>query len=84
MSSITQNSNGNSEVAEVTQKGNDNEPYLHTNGHTDSYQDEDVFHHLPKPQQDVLLLHGPRQKYELEKNGHIPELRSEREILVQV
>ena len=54
------------------------------NGHSDAYDDEDAFQHLPKPQQDVLLLHGPRQKYALQKNGCIPELRSEREILVQV
>ena len=84
MPSISQHSNGDSEVAGYSKKGDDNSPYLHTNGHTDAYQDEDVFQHLPKPQQDVLLLHGPRQKYALEKNGHIPELRSEREILVQV
>ena len=45
---------------------------------------EDNFQHLPSPQQDVLLLHGPRQRYSLDTNGHIPELRSEREILVQV
>ena len=53
------------------------------NGHEASHH-EDNFQHLPKPQQDVLLLHGPRQKYSLDTNGQIPELRSEREILVQV
>ena len=53
-----------------------------TNGHV--AKDEDVFQHLPKPQQEVLLLHGPRQKYTLETNGEIPELRQEREILIQV
>lgn len=51
---------------------------------TEKYDDEDVFQHLAKPQQDVLLLHGPRQKYALEKNAQVPELRSDREILIQV
>ncbi len=45
---------------------------------------DDAFQHLPKPQQDILQLHGPRQKYCLDKAGEIPELRSDREILVQV
>lgn len=54
-----------------------------TNGHLDG-DDENTFQHLPKPQQEILQLHGPRQKYRLEKAGDIPELRSEREILVQV
>ena len=84
MPSIAQQSNGDSEGAEYSKKRDDNSPYLHTDGHTDAYQEEDVFQHLLKPQQDVLLLHDPRQKYALEKNGHIPELRSEREILIQV
>lgn len=54
-----------------------------TNGHLNEDLD-DAFQHLPKPQQDILQLHGPRQKYCLDKAGEIPELRSEREILVQV
>ena len=54
-----------------------------TNGHLDG-DDEYTFQHLPKPQQEILQLHGPRQRYRLEKAGDIPELRSEREILVQV
>ena len=54
-----------------------------TNGHLDG-DDENAFQHLPKPQQEILQLHGPRQKYRLDKAGDIPELRSEREILVQV
>ena len=54
-----------------------------TNGHLNSNLD-DAFQHLPKPQQAVLQLHGPRQKYSLEKAGEIPELRSDREILIQV
>lgn len=55
-----------------------------TIGHTDEYPDDDAFQHLPKPQQDVLLLHGPRQKYSLQTTGQIPGLRSAREVLVQV
>ena len=66
-------------------KGNGNGIVTTTNGPSDVYHDEDdAFQHLPKPQQDVLLLHGPRQKYSLETNGQIPELRSEREVLIQV
>lgn len=44
---------------------------------------EDEFLRLEKPQQDVLLVHGPRKRYSLEE-GDIPELRSEREVLIQV
>ena len=59
----------------------------YTNGNgikspTDSSSDE--FLRLDAPQQDLLLLHGPRQKYKLEKSSSIPELQGEREILVQV
>ncbi|KAL9581517.1 MAG: hypothetical protein Q9203_005860 [Teloschistes exilis] len=37
-----------------------------TNADTrDTFHDDDAFHHLPKPQQNILLLHGPRQKYSL-------------------
>lgn len=54
-----------------------------TNGDLNGNHD-DAFQHLPKPQQDMLLLHGPRQKYRLEKAGEIPEIQSDREILVQV
>ena len=84
MPSILHTGDGNSEVVEQPKEGERNGLYIQTNGHTDAYRDEDVFQHLPKLQQDVLLLHGPRQKYALQKNGQIPELRSEREILVQV
>lgn len=52
------------------------------NGHNGSTADE--FLKLSKPQQDVLLLHGPRQKYTLEPATDIPELHDERELLVQV
>ncbi|TKA58755.1 hypothetical protein B0A55_12635 [Friedmanniomyces simplex] len=44
----------------------------------------DEFLRLASPQQDMLLLHGPRQKYSLEQAKDIPELRGEHEILVQV
>ena len=63
------------------QNGNGN--VIKTNGYLNESH-EDVFQHLPKPQQEILRLHGPRQKYCLDKKGEIPELRSEREILVQV
>lgn len=44
----------------------------------------DEFLRLASPQQDILLLHGPRQKYSLERSRDIPELRGDSEILVQV
>lgn len=60
----------------------------HTNGHlnglTNGHSTEDEFLKLDKPQQDLLLLHGPRQKYSLEKSKDIPALEGEREILIQV
>ena len=49
-----------------------------------SSDNEDEFLRLSSPQQDVLLLHGPRQKYSLEKAKDIPELRGDDEVLVQV
>lgn len=42
------------------------------------------FQRLPKPQQDILLIHGPGQRYRLDNAGDIPDLKSDREILVQV
>lgn len=78
MPSILREDNGN---AKPQTEGDCNA--LNTNDHLNgSYDDE--FQHLPKPQQDILQLHGPRQKYSLEKAGEIPELRSDREILIQV
>jgi NADPH:quinone reductase-like Zn-dependent oxidoreductase len=63
----------------------------HTNGHTNGYTSgsrtprvKDEFLRLDDPQQDLLLLHGPRQKYKLEKSSTIPQLQGEREILIQV
>jgi len=58
-----------------------------TNGATNGVShrsSDDEFLRLSSPQQDVLLLHGPRQKYSLEKAKDIPELRGDDEILVQV
>ena len=78
MPSILREENGNTELQT---NGDGNAPK--TNGHL-AGNHEDAFRHLPKPQQDILQLHGPRQKYCLEKAGEIPELRSDREILVQV
>ncbi|KAK5110651.1 hypothetical protein LTR62_005691 [Meristemomyces frigidus] len=53
----------------------------HTNG---TPAKEDEFLKLSSPQQDILMLHGPRQKYSLEQFAEIPELRDDDEILVQV
>ena len=55
-----------------------------TNGLLNGDDADDAFHHVSQPQQDILQLHGPRQKYRLEKAGEIPEIQSDREILVQV
>lgn len=78
MPSILREENGN---AKSQTNGDGNPPK--TNGHLNGDYD-DAFQHLPKPQQDILQLYGPRQKYSLEKAGEIPELRSDREILIQV
>lgn len=82
----------NVDVSPISQQSNEQvKPYTNGNGvignvndYSNAYKDDDVFQHLQKPQQDVLLLHGPRQKYCLQTTGQIPELRSEREILIQV
>lgn len=59
-----------------------------TNGHTIPIKQEktheDDFLRLGAPQQDLLLLHGPRQKYTLAKAQDIPTLQDDREILIQV
>ena len=36
------------------------------------------------PGQDVLLIHGPGQEYQLTQQQEIPSLNSEREILIKV
>lgn len=71
------------EYASANAQTNEDVNALKINGELNGNHD-DTFQHLPKPQQDILQLHGPRQKYCLEKAGEIPELRSDREILVQV
>lgn len=56
-----------------------------SNGGTSKHRtSDDEFLRLSSPQQDVLLLHGPRQKYSLEKAKNIPELHRDDEILIQV
>ncbi|GAB7350182.1 hypothetical protein MBLNU459_g0845t1 [Dothideomycetes sp. NU459] len=59
-----------------------------TNGHSSSGDHDnshpDDFLRLGAPQQDLLLLHGPRQKYTLAKAQDIPTLRDDHEILIQV
>lgn len=56
----------------------------HANGYGKADSHDDQFLRLDEPQQDILLLHGPRQKYSLAKAQDIPTLRDDREILVQV
>lgn len=46
--------------------------------------DREEISRLPIAKQQVLLLHGPRQKYRLEPTHGIPALRSEDEVLVKV
>lgn len=53
-----------------------------TNG--SNLKEDDFFLKLSKPQQDVLLLHGPGKRYSLETAQEVPELKHDREILVQV
>ena len=84
MPSITQQINGYNQLDTLIKNNGQDSDGNTVDGPSETFDDEDVFQHLPKPQQDVLLLHGPRQKYALEKNAQIPELRSDREILIQV
>ena len=49
-----------------------------------SLESNDEFLRLSKPQQDVLLLRGPAQRYSLEQAQDVPDLKDDREILVQV
>ncbi|QIW99598.1 hypothetical protein AMS68_005116 [Peltaster fructicola] len=60
--------------------------YAATNGTVNgtSHSSHDDFLRLESPQQDLLLLHGPRRKYSLEKGKDIPELQRDDEILIQV
>lgn len=50
-----------------------------SNGHV-----HDEFLRLEGPQQDILLLHGPRKKYSLERGQDIPDLQRDDEVLIQV
>lgn len=51
---------------------------------------EKIINGVPTPEtsendkQEMLLLDGPGQRYRLEKEGSIPELKTDREILIQV
>lgn len=45
---------------------------------------DESFQILPKPQQNILLLHGPRQRYSIDKARDLPELKSDQEVLIQV
>lgn len=78
-------------MSPISTQGNQVEkPYINGyesnqhSAHAEANLSDELFQHLPKLQQEILLLHGPRQKYSLETDGHIPDVRSEREILVQV
>lgn len=44
----------------------------------------DTVQRVPGPQQEVLLLHGPGQRYRLERSQDIPVLKSDQEILIKV
>lgn len=46
--------------------------------------EDDSVQRVPRPQQEALLLHGPGQRYRLERSQDIPELKSDQEILVRV
>jgi hypothetical protein len=46
--------------------------------------DPEEMSRLPIEKQQALLLHGPRQKYQLERTHGIPTLRSQDEVLVKV
>lgn len=46
--------------------------------------DREEISSLPVAKQHALLLHGPRQKYALERTYGIPSLKSEDEVLVKV
>lgn len=65
--------------------GNSNGHANHNdNTNAPSHTHNDEFLKLDTPQQDVLMLHGPRQRYSLEKAQKIPELKNDREMLIQV
>lgn len=85
-------SNGQSSHSDANGHSSHNRATAKTNGHSDhhaatngnSHGHNDEFLKLSTPQQDVLMLHGPRQRYSLEKAQEIPELKHDREMLIQV
>lgn len=46
--------------------------------------EDDTVQRVPRPQQEALLLHGPGQRYRLERSQDIPALKSDQEILIKV
>lgn len=77
------NTNGHSSHNHTNAKSNGHsDSHAETNGNSHAHNDE--FLKLSTPQQDVLMLHGPRQRYSLEKAQEIPELKHDREMLIQV
>lgn len=46
--------------------------------------EDDTVQRVPRPQQEALLLHGPGQRYRLERSQDIPVLKSDQEILIKV
>lgn len=46
--------------------------------------EEDTVQRVSRPQQEALLLHGPGQRYRLERSQDIPVLKSDQEILIKV
>lgn len=54
------------------------------NGISESPTTSSPFLKLPHPQQSLLRLHGPRQKYTLERGASLPLVTGDDEILVQV
>ena len=50
--------------------------------HSDNAQESPVF--TPDSKQEQLLLHGPKQEFTLVKDGSIPQLQNEREMLIKV
>lgn len=63
--------------------------YSHNHSHdaangNGTFNGGDEFLRLDTPKQDVLVLHGPRQKYSLERATDIPALKSDDELLIQV
>lgn len=46
--------------------------------------EDDNVQQVTRPQQEALLLHGPGQRYRLERSQDIPALKSDQEILIKV